>query len=70
MKHFHVEVFFRKSGVKSEGLDETPDLDSYASNTELLTIPAASKESMTKKVLIEFPTAAYLYIIDVRSESL
>ncbi len=66
MKSFAIEIFFRKNGAPSDGIDDAPRLEGYVSDTLLERFTDTTLDGVKRQVHHQYPGAAYLHILDIR----
>lgn len=65
-KKYFVELYFYNDNAKKTGLSETPNLDEYTHQTEMMNVVSTNWEDAKKKILNKYPDVAYIYVHETR----
>lgn len=66
MKKFFTELYFYKSGLEKNGYTREPSLGDYQPSPVPFNISAADWSLAEKKILAQYPTVAYIHVVDSR----
>jgi hypothetical protein len=71
LDRYNIEIYFRKPGFTSshsEGLDKTPNLEHYKSETINHHISIEPHQDIYHEVIKDFPDEAYIHVIELQRQ--